>query len=340
MLPRVCDDVSPLDGRIRERFEDFRVDEVPAFEPAGEGDHCLVHIEKTDLTTREAIKRLARALGVQPRDVGSAGMKDRRAVTTQWLSLPDVDPERARDASADGLRVLAAERHPKKLRTGQLRGNRFAIRVRGAPSARVPDAAAVMTRLVERGLPNYFGPQRFGRDGKNVEHARAWLVDGGKAPRDRFQRKLLVSSLQSALFNDTVDARVREGRLGTVEEGDLLRKEETGGLFTSDDPAVDQPRADSWELSPTGPIFGPKMRWPTGAAERRERAQLEAAGIDDAILGRIGKAGPGTRRVVRLRPGDAGIEACEDGFLARFTLPAGSYATVLLREILHEEECL
>jgi len=337
-LPYLTASTAPIPGRIRVNIEDFVVDEIAAYSPDGTGSHLFVRFEKRDFTTNEAVKRLARVLEVAPRDVGTAGTKDRRAVTTQWASFPGVDPARALAVELEGIRVLEAIPHGSKLRTGHLEGNRFSIRLRDVDATRDDDIRRTIDRLTREGMPNYFGEQRFGRDGKNVERAIAWLAGDARPPRDHFERKMLASALQSEFFNRTVAARVEAGELGRIFHGDLCRKEETGGMFTAEDVAVDQPRADAFEISPTGPMFGPEMRWPTHEAAERERALLESSGLGPELLERLGKHAPGTRRVVRIRPRDLTVERDAEGVVLRFALPSGGYATALLRELMKDSE--
>src|SRR5690606_1339179 len=183
---------------------------------------------------KEAVRRIARALDVDPREAGFAGLKDRHAVTRQWASFLFGDPARLEGADIEGVVVLEASRHRNKLRTGHLAANRFDLFVRGASAEQAPEARARLEIRARRGVPAYFGEQRFGRGGANLEAAHRWLVGGGRAPRDRFQKKLLVSTLQAAIFNELCAERVREGTLDGAIEGDLMRKEETGGLFVSE----------------------------------------------------------------------------------------------------------
>ncbi len=332
-LPYATPEVAPIPGRIREEIDDFRVEEIPAYDPAGEGDHLFVRFEKRDLTTPEAVRRIARALGVEARDAGWAGLKDRHAVTTQWASFLFADPTQALEMDVPGVRVLSAARHGHKLRTGHLRANRFGLRVRGTPAARIADVERVLARLEVVGMPSYYGPQRFGAAGDNVDRARAWLLRGGRAPKDRFARKLLASALQAHLFNMVLAARLRDGLFERPVPGDLMRKESSGGLFVADDETDAQSRMADWEISPTGPMFGPQMRWPEGEARTREEAVLGLEDVSDAALARFGRAAPGTRRPLRVRPADPRLTPEPDGFLLEFTLPPGAYATVLFREI-------
>ncbi|HYG66503.1 MAG TPA: tRNA pseudouridine(13) synthase TruD, partial [Anaeromyxobacteraceae bacterium] len=254
--PFVTAELPGSGGAVRRTPEDFRVDEVPAYEPSGAGPHLYLRIEKRGRTTRDAVRTLARALGVPERDAGWAGMKDRDAVTTQWLSFPVAkDPDPAALA-APGLAVLAVSRHANKLKPGHVRANRFAIAVRGGDLARAQAAAAA---LEARGLPNFFGPQRFGAEGTNAAVGRALLLgeatpEARRASRDRFLRRLSLSAYQSLLFNRWLAERLADGLFAAAIAGDVLKKLDTGGLFTCEDPATDGPRVERFEVSPAGPM--------------------------------------------------------------------------------------
>jgi tRNA pseudouridine13 synthase len=322
-------------GKIRQQPHDFQVDEIPAYEPSGSGEHLFVRFEKTALNTPQAVAQLARALECDPAQAGWAGLKDRHAVTTQWASIQGGDPDRALALQLPGIRVLEARRHPHKIRTGHLRANCFRIRVVCDPAA-LPVATEVMAELSEHGAPNYYGEQRFGIDDGNLERALQWLRDGGRPPRDRFARKLLVSTWQSSLFNRWLAARVQTLGLARALAGDLMRKEDSGGLFVGATTDETQPRMDAWEISPTGPMFGSKMRWPETEAAERERALWAEHGLPDATLSRLGALAEGTRRVARIRPAETQVDADEQGVQLAFALPKGAYATVILRELLKD----
>lgn len=332
-LPHLTSGLPAIPGRLRVELDDFVVDEIPAYEPSGEGEHLFVRFRKRDLTTPEAVRRMANALGVEPGTSGWAGMKDRHAVTTQWASFQGASSEAAAALELEGIEILEAVAHRHKLRTGHLRGNRFVLRVRDA-GPYLGEARQVLDRLVESGLPNYFGEQRFGRGGENLPRARQWLVEGGRAPRRKLERKLLVSVLQSWLFNEALADRLRDGLFDRPAAGDLLRKEETGGLFTTDDLDEAARRMADWEISATGPMFGPRMRWPEGEAREREAALLERMGVENDHIARFGRAGEGTRRPYRVRPGRVEVESEGDALRVGFDLPSGSYATAVMREVL------
>ncbi|MGE0787043.1 MAG: tRNA pseudouridine(13) synthase TruD [Sandaracinaceae bacterium] len=333
-LPRALATPPPLRGRLRVEIEDFRVDETIPYEPSGEGEHLFVHFEKRDLTTPDAVRRIAQALGVNPKDAGWAGLKDRRAVTRQWASFHRADADAARALSVDAVTILDARPHGHKLRTGHVRANRFALVVRGAVDIEATQRA--LTQLEARGVPNYFGEQRFGRFGDNARRAHAWLVGGQRGPRARHERKLLVSSLQSAIFNELLADRVAANTYGAAQAGDLLQKEDSGGLFVCTDAAIDGARADAFEVSPTGPMFGPKMRWPEGDVRTREEAALARWGLDASGLDDLKTLGPGTRRPYRTRVKDARVEPHPEGATVHLTLDSGVYATVVMRELLAE----
>jgi tRNA pseudouridine13 synthase len=318
--------------RLRATPEDFRVEEIPLYAPSGAGEHTFVCVEKRGRTTEDVARVLSEVAGVARRDVGYAGRKDRDAVARQWFSVPRLSPERALDLTREGLRVLEAIPHRHKLRTGQLAGNRFEIVVREVSEDAAAHCAQDLRRLCASGMPNRFGPQRFGRDGGNTEQGLK-LLRGGYAGKDRRKARFLVSALQAAVFNEAL--RLRGAPLSSVERGEIAVVHATGGLFRVEDAAREQPRADVFEISATGPIFGGRTLDPEGCALERERAALAAVGIDPALPLRPprGIELRGARRALRVRPGDVALEPLPDALRLRFTLPPGSFATVLIEEL-------
>jgi len=321
--------------RLRETPEDFRVDELPAYAPSGSGDHTFVRVEKRLRTTEDVARDLARAAGVRSGDVGYAGRKDRVAVTTQWFSVPGLDPGRAIALELPGARVLEASPHPHKLRTGHLRGNRFEIVARGVDEATARVAQERLHELARRGFPNRYGPQRYGRSGDNAERARE-LLAGGRVRVARRDARFLLSALQAQVFDAVLAAR--SAPLDALEPGDLAMRHDSGGLFLVEDLEREAPRAAAFEISATGPIFGTRMPEPAGAVLAREREVLAAQGIDPAAL-RLpaGVRLRGARRPLRARPGDAELDYDAGALRLRFSLPAGSYASVLVAELLGAE---
>jgi len=337
-LPYLTADLPGISGVMRTTDEDFFVDEEPAYQPSGAGEHVFVKIEKRGLTTPQAVERIAKALNVKVRDIGVAGMKDRHAVTRQWLSLPPPTlPDVVRTLALDDIAICEVVRHPHKLRTGHVRANRFQLRIRGCVDGAVERAKAILDRLaLPPGAPNWYGEQRFGRDGDNAARGRA-IVMGEGFPRDRKLARLLVSALQSELFNTWLVARVADGLYAQVIAGDILHKT-GGGLFTCEQPEVDQPRLLAGEVTITGPMFGDRMRRPpdgTPAAER-EDAILAAAGLARDSFATVSAIAEGTRRDATITVGEPSVTAIEPpgSVEIAFTLPGGAYATVVMRELM------
>ena len=334
-LPYLTAALPGIGGVLRASCEDFLVDEEPAYLPAGAGDHVFVRVEKRGLTTPQAVDRIARALGVNARDIGVAGMKDRHAVTRQWLSLPPpVTPEAAQALALDDVKILEAARHGHKLRTGHVRANRFVLRVREVGEDAEAKARAILDALAKPpGAPNWYGEQRFGREGDNAERGLA-IVRGERPPRDKKLARLLVSALQSQLFNDWLRARIADGFYAQVIAGDLLHKT-GGGQFVCEDASVDQPRLLAGELCITGPMFGDRMRAPTGEAQEREQRILAAAGLTVDAFASVRAIAEGTRRDATIAVGAPAVSTVEPGVVELcFTLPGGAYATAVMREVM------
>jgi tRNA pseudouridine13 synthase len=330
--------------RFKERPEDFVVEELPAYEASGEGAHVFVRFTKTGLTTLDAMRTLARALGCDPREAGFAGMKDKQAVTTQTLSLQTPRGTTSADLAArasalrlEGIAVHDARPHNHKIKPGHLAGNRFAITLRGLAADSLDEAVSALTRIASEGVPNAFGAQRFGRTGDNVQRALAWLRDGAPPPRDARLQRLLWSSVQSAIFNAVLEARVLDGTWTIPLQGDLLKLRSSGGIFSCTDPDADRPRAAAGEVSPTGPMVGTGMRWPEAAPLALESRLTEATLGNGFDLSRTRRLGEGTRRALRMWVQDLRWEAgndvpghAPDCCRVYFVLPKGGYATTVL----------
>lgn len=329
---------------IRRQASDFQVDELPAYEPIGQGEHLYVHFRKTGLDTMTAAAMLARRLGVPGRDVGTAGLKDRHAVTTQSASLPwpmKRELPEAASLSGDGLEVLSLARHNNKLRTGHLRGNRFTLVLRGLlPGQREPLRQA-LERLGSAGLPNRFGVQRFGRDGDNADQARAWLAGKQPAPRNPRVRRLQFSALQSEIFHRVLDRRIAEGTWSSLLEGDLLQAPGGGKMLRSSQMADAADAVASWRLTPTGPIYGARMPWPEGAAKQLEEEVLATGLVDRALIDKNRQLGEGARRPLGLRPEELRVSelvADATGLQVEFVLPRGAYATTVLEAVCEVDD--
>ncbi|MGO8971194.1 MAG: tRNA pseudouridine(13) synthase TruD [Myxococcaceae bacterium] len=332
--PRLTEDLPGTGGRLKEAPEDFLVEEVPAFPPTGQGAHLWLWVQKRGRETAEVARALARAAQVDVRQVGYAGLKDRQAVTCQAFTVPWPGPGPLGALGLEGVRVLRTERTERKLRTGQLWGNAFRLRLREPtrPEAALP----VLQRLAEKGLPNYFGPQRFGRSADNAARGRALLL-GQRLPGrvDRLQRRLYLSAYQALLFNRALAARLSAGLYGRALLGDVLRRADSGGLFLCLDAEREQARVDSLEVSPTGPMFGWKVKpLPQGEVGQAEAALLASEGLPEGAL-RSGKGETeGARRPYASRLGEVEVAAEGSDVWLCFRLPRGSYATVLLDEVV------
>ena len=324
--------------------EDFVVDEIPAYSPSGKGEHLFVTVRKTSWTTLDAVRRLANALEVDPRGAGFAGMKDKHAVTSQTLSFPlpiarNADEAIARAADLKGIEILGVARHENKLKPGHLVGNRFRIALRGLDAEGLAEVRARLEDIKRTGVPNAFGPQRFGRDGENPERALAFVKGETRGPRDKREQRLLFSALQSLWFNRVLERREAEGTWSTVLPGDLAKKHDTGGLFLV--PAEGPDRSDAEEraiaggISATGPMFGAKMRWPEGAPREIEQGVLDAALGNPERLEGLRHLGEGTRRALRIMVRELTVEMLETtqsghSLAVCFVLPKGGYATTVL----------
>ncbi|MDG4553298.1 MAG: tRNA pseudouridine(13) synthase TruD [Candidatus Competibacter sp.] len=319
-------------GRLRAAPEDFRVREELDFAPDGAGEHVWLWVRKRGANTDWVARQLARRAGVPPSAVSYAGLKDRHAVTEQWFSihLPgQADPDWSAGPDAD-FTVLKALRHSRKLRRGALRGNAFRIVARelnGDPT----ELTARFERIAATGVPNYFGEQRFGREGGNLERAAA-MLEGREKVRDRQQRGLYLSAARSALFNAVLARRVAEGSWNRALPGEVLMLAGSHSIFAIEeaDDAIRQ-RLAAFDLHPTGPLWGVGELSSAGAAR-----DLETAVVAARPLFRDGLAAAGLkqeRRALRLMARDATLEWSEPGVaVLSFRLPAGAYATAVLRE--------
>jgi tRNA pseudouridine13 synthase len=339
-LPYVTADLSGVGGAIKQQPDDFVVEEIAAYEPCGEGEHLFLWLEKRDVAGEDLLRYVARRLAISPRDVGIAGVKDRRAITRQWVSVPARCEPAIPQLDTDQIHVLRAARHRNKLRTGHLRGNRFSIRVRDVVAGAADRAERIAAAIGRLGFPNYFGPQRFGQDLQTLRLGFD-LISGRASPRSipparrRFLLRMSLSAVQSALFNAVLAARMEKGRLHTALPGDVMQVAASGGLFVIADREAEQTRFDARETVVTGPIFGPKMLAPQGEAAELERALLADWQVTTDAFERFPNLTSGTRRPLLAWPQNLTVVADEqDGLRLDFELSSGTYATVLLREFM------
>ncbi len=410
-LPYLTASLPGIGGQIKQHLEDFRVEEIPAYKPNGVGTHCYLRVEKRGFSTMAAADILAKAFGRKNMDIGYAGLKDKQAITSQWFSVEHLDTARAKAAELPtGMKILEITRHNNKIKRGHLEGNRFTIKIRNPEWSRAgasleqpaKKAEAILRSLEETGVPNFFGPQRFGMRKDNHLLGLALITNDAKAFTDRFLgdpdesvdhggvlaarqsfkkgnyqnalhqwpghlrderaalsamvkgkgnpkraifavhielKRLLVSALQSYLFNKVLERRLP--KMSIVLPGDYCAKHDNGAAFLVDsDPdaaAKEQPRADAHEISPTGPLFGYRMSKPGSLVGIMEEEVLKEFNLTpESFSGSMGA--PGGRRPMRLFPTHMSLASGDDKhgpFLElAFTLPSGSYATVLLGEVM------
>ena len=319
--------------RVRTEPEDFCVEECLGFAPAGAGAHVLLQVRKRDANTAWVAGELARLGGCRPFEVGYAGLKDRRAVAVQWFTVPRGSraPEQWRGVSGEGFEVLEAHGHTRKLPRGALEGNRFHILARGEP----PAAQALQARLEHisaHGVPNYFGPQRFGRDGGNLAHVPA--DPGALRPAER---GFVLSAVRSLLFNAVLAERVRTGRWCELEAGDRAQLDGRGSHFAVE--ALDatlRERAARLEIHPSGPLWGQGELDCQGAVRELETEIVRAYPAACALLEAAGLRQE--RRSLRLAVRDLEARIEPDGVRLQFRLTRGAYATAVLRELFGLED--
>jgi tRNA pseudouridine13 synthase len=339
-LPYMTPEDPGIGGLLKAEPGYFVVEEIPLYEAEGAGEHLYLRLTREGWTTRDMQKALAKLFGIKAADVGYAGLKDKQARVTQTFSLAlrNADEEAAARCVREALpfEVIGARMHKNKLKSGHLLGNRFRILVVEPHEDAPGRAEAIRQNLEERGLPNFYGEQRFGVRGRNVEKGREALM--GKGPRDKWSRKLLLSAYQAFLFNAWLVERIRHGWFENLLEGDLAKKTDTGGLFEVEDVKAESERFRERKITYTGPIYGAKMRWAGGEPGDLEREVLASKGVSEDHLRRARLNG--SRRAARLPVPDLAIEEHPGGLLFTFSLPKGSYATTLMREFMKSGEVL
>jgi tRNA pseudouridine13 synthase len=322
-------------AQLRRHAADFVVTEELGFEPSGDGEHDFLTLEKTGTNTQWLARQLGRHAGVPVGDVGYCGLKDRHAVTTQHFTVrrPNRDGTDWAAFHADGVRVIDTRRHDRKLRHGAHTGNRFRIVARGDGLDRHAEALRERWATVSSvGVPNYFGEQRFGRDGGNLELARS-VLGGRRVSRE--QRSFALSTARSYLFNRILAARVNGGSWNSLLPGERVNLDGSGSVFTAEDIDAElAARCSAFDLHPTGSLWGDGAPLATGEAAGIERSALAGeetltAGLERARL----EAGS---RPLRVRPSALLLTLEENAACFAFRLPAGSFATSVLREVLRD----
>ena len=404
-LPYLTANLPGIGGRIKQHTDDFRVEEIPLYPASGEGTHIYFTVRKRGIPTPAAVERIAKHMKVRPAEIGIAGMKDAQALTTQQMSLEHADPERLAAFRDRQVEIIATTRHTNKLRPGHLEANRFAIKVRGAATDGLERAQEILDVLIRRGVPNYFGLQRFGLRNDTADLGRA-LVTGdldefvaimfgrpidsdppdchaarvafdqgdiktalaawprhfthprralsayrkANASRrnsrtvgvvDKRMKRLYVSALQSAIFNDVLAKRIET--LDTVMPGDLAARGGGKAVFTVEEAPeqleIELARAAAFEISPTGPIPGYRSSLATDQPGQIERDALAAWGVATEDFRHVDRMKvKGARRPLRFKVSDLELTADTDEIsshlLLKFTAPSGCYATVLIEEMI------
>jgi len=411
-LAYLTGDVPGTGGVIKQRHEDFIVEEQPLYEPTGEGEHLMIFVEKENRATTDTVKRLARVFKVRRGDIGYAGLKDKRAITRQHMTVHLPDPSQdeflLNRIGHTPIKLLWAARHRNKLKRGHLAGNRFVIKIRDTEATHVTRAKQAIDRLVTTGVPNFLGEQRFGYRQNNHLLGRALLKGDWQAFLDELcgkphpddptptrtgreayergdyaaaldawpkqlrqdrqaldalrqgkrgqeavecvdaqQREFVINAFQSIVFNDLLDARVRAGLLGQLLPGDLAWKHDSRAVFAVDEATAELEngptgRVPRLEVSPSGPMWGYDMSQTKGQVGQWELAALEKYEVTLDDLGTGPYTVDGRRRPMRIKLRDAEVSggADEHGPFIRlaFTLPRGSFATIVTREVIKPDD--
>jgi len=400
-LPFLTAQCDGLGGIIKMRNEDFFVAEMPLYKPGGQGAHIYALIEKKGIPTMDALANIARALHISRKEIGFAGLKDAHAVTRQWISVEHIDPKQLLDLDIPHIKVIQIARHNNKIKLGHLAGNRFAIRLRKVnlpPRQAIEVTEKIISVLIRKGVPNYFGAQRFGRrgdthllgeavakgridefvdlflgwpkkeDSQTISAARTFYEKGDyeKAYRawpyvfadhrraikaliksksnkksaykvvDKHLKNFFISAYQSQLFNQVLAARMPD--IDKLLVGDMAYKHINSACFCVEDPILEQPRCDIFEISPTGPLWGFRMTKLTGPAGDIENPVLDRAGLKGKDFRQMCQYGARVgRRPLRFQLHHPQVTTGQDKFgpylKLQFELDSGCYATSFIREI-------
>lgn len=319
-------------ARLKAVAADFQVNEVLDIPLSGAGEHLWLWIEKSGLNTEEAVRILSKALGVAQRQISYAGLKDRQALTRQWLSIHV--PGQALEVtgfSHPQLSILQAVRHSRKLQRGAHSANGFVLRLTGFSGDR--DAVGQRLQQIARaGVPNYYGPQRFGHDGQNLLQALHYAQEQ-QVPERRNLRSRLLSTARSALFNRMLAQRVADGSWNRAQPGDLLSFTDSRSFFMAGAAECDDPRLAQLDLHPTAALWGQGELPGAGAGWQLEQA---VAAAEPALCRWLEQAGlKQERRILRLPVQALGWSwPSADCLQLEFVLPTGCFATAVVRELV------
>ena len=327
---------------------DFVVEEIPLYPFSGEGEHLILKVRKKNLTTWQLLQKFSDHLGIKRRDIGYAGLKDKNALTIQYLSIPAIYENKIDSLDIDGVKILETTRHSNKLRIGHLKGNRFTLRLKKVLGLQLEMIESVLKWIEQNGMPNYFGSQRFGQKGDNWSEGKR-LLEGDLKIRDKKMHNFLIGSYQSHLFNAHLSKRIELSSLlesfGEAEveklmglepnalngakaqphffkllQGDAMMHYPHGKLFYADSVTLESERFLQRDVAPTGLLPGKKATLAKAVARELEQH------FDEPI------PALGVRRYMWVWPEN--IETTynekEAQLILSFTLPRGSYATVLI----------
>lgn len=321
-------------GRLKVAPEDFEVEEVLGFEPDGQGEHLFILVEKRGLATPEAQLELSRRLHLHPRDIAFSGMKDKQALTRQWFSLhmPKAEPDLA-ICETPQLHVLQAIRNSRKLRRGSHAANRFRLRLRdfeGLPA----ELGQRIEQIARNGVPNYFGPQRFGNGCSTLLQAVEWL-EGRSLERKRTRCSMLLSAARAFLFNRVLAARVEQGCWDSALDGELLALAGSNSVFAAERAGVAElaSRLAEMDVHPSGPLWGKGALPSAGACAALEQAVV--APWSTLAEGLAAQGLQQERRALRLAVQSLQHQLDSGTLLLEFTLAKGCYATSVLRELIN-----
>ncbi len=333
-LPFVSEPLPGIGGTIKAEPGHFVVTERLPYEPCGQGEHVYVTFRRSGWNTADAAKAMQKRLGLAPSDVGWGGRKDKTAVVEQTVSLRcgvKHPLEAVEQALADlPFDILGIDRHGNKIKTGHVAANRFEVVVSDVDADALPRARVIARKLEQTGVPNFYGPQRFGHGLKNVQRGFALFNFRRKGHKNAF----MASVVQSALFNIWLRQRIENGDFDHLITGDIVKKSDTGGMFIVENLSAESPRFDAKEIVFTGPIFGFKMKPAMHDAGERENALLVHFSLSPEDFRPL--RSPGSRRMAILHSLDLKIDAVAEGLCFQFTLPSGAYATTVLREFTRQ----
>jgi tRNA pseudouridine13 synthase len=348
-------DHAPIPFHFRQSARDFVVEEIPLYEFSGEGEHLVLHVRKKDLTTWDMISEISKFLGIKQRDIGYAGLKDKNAMTKQYISVLKIYEEKLATFTHEKIKILSTNYHNNKLRIGHLKGNRFFIRLKKVTPVAATKIIQALENIKLHGMPNYFGYQRFGIDGDNYIKGRG-IVEKSFKERNHKLKKMYISAYQSHMFNlwlsrrieisklvesfepseltallnmpkHDIDEMKKQRHLFKLIEGDTMMHYPHGRLFSFEYSADEIERFNERNVSVTGLLSGKRVKASEGQAGIIEK-EYDVAMSED-----------GARRYAWVFPEDieANYREEEAWIELHFTLPKGSYATVLIEEIAKRE---